>query len=222
MLKLENTMNRKRNSSTTKTTVRIFAGIVALSAVGLTGCRYNGNTSGIHWFLDMHDSYAVEAQEEDPTTLHMVKTDGWAKGADSNPAWGGPGSSIRVPPEGTVPRNYQPYKLEQTEIGLSASLKNPVEKTEAVLERGKKQYEIYCAVCHGYTGKGDGPVVPPFPAPPTLVAPYAATRFQPDGMIFHMITVGRGAMKAYAAQIEPADRWAIVHYVRLLQETQGE
>lgn len=209
-------------SSAPKMARRVALVLLVGAAVFLTsGCRYNGNKSGLHWFLDMHDSYAVEAQEEDPTTLHMVKGKDWDQGADPISAFGGPGSAMRVPPEGTVPMNYAPYPYGPNDIvAAGEGLKNPLKPSQEVMERGKKMYDIYCAVCHGYTGKGDGPVVQPFPAPPSLVTAGAPTRVWKDGMIFHMITVGRGVMKPYAAQIDVADRWAIVNYVRLLQDSQ--
>lgn len=195
-------------------------GLAFLSLAAFSGCRYNGNVSGLHWFLDMHDSFAVEAQEEDITTLNVVKGEGWQKGSEPVDAFGGPGSAMRVPPEGTVARNREPYPFSQTQLMEAADLVNPLQPTMDVLERGKKMFEINCAVCHGYTGKGDGPVVPPFPAPPTLTGPAAATQFWKDGMIFHLMTVGRGQMKPYAAQVSAQDRWAIVHYIRLLQKSQ--
>ncbi len=217
-------MNKKVefNAKKPNTFGKLSALVLLGAAVALTsGCRYNGNKSGLHWFLDMHDSYAVEAQEEDTTTLNMIKGDSWDHGAGSVPAFGGPGSAMRVPPEGAVPRNQAPYQFEATDFaGAGEALRNPLPTSREVLERGKKEFEIYCAVCHGYTGHGDGPVVNPFPAPPSLVSPGAATRNWKDGSIFHMITMGRGVMKPYAAQVNVADRWAIVNYVRLLQKTQ--
>ena len=40
----------------------------------------------------------------------------------------------------------------------------------------------------------------------------------PDGDIFQTITGGKGTMPAYGARISVEDRWAIIHYVRALQE----
>ena len=185
----------------------------------LTNCNYNGNKSGMHWFLDMHDSMAVEPQEEDITTMGQVKPENWFQGSGKNIAYNGPGSTMRVPPEGTVPRNYVPYPYEETEINKAGQeLVNPLNKTKTVLARGQKQYEIYCAICHGKTGKGDGNVSPMFADIPPLVTGPAAEQWN-DGMYFHMITMGRARMKSFAAQIQPADRWAIIHYIRLLQAT---
>jgi mono/diheme cytochrome c family protein len=39
----------------------------------------------------------------------------------------------------------------------------------------------------------------------------------PNGYIYDVITNGFGAMLGYSAQIPPADRWAVVAYVRALQ-----
>ncbi|HMU82995.1 MAG TPA: cytochrome c [Leptospiraceae bacterium] len=182
----------------------------------VTGGRYHSNVSGLHYFLDMHDTSMVRAQREDTTTLENVKQ-ALFKGADQNEVWGGPGSSMRVPPEGTVPRGYEPYPYEQAEIDLAgANLKNPLPLTQTVLERGKDRFETYCAVCHGMGGQGDGTVIPRMIQPPNLITGQSAG--WQDGKIFHMITMGRGNMLPYAAPIRPADRWAIVHYVRLLQK----
>ncbi len=186
------------------------------------------DTSRFHWFLDMHDSHAVESQEEDFTTSADVKGEGWTRGADQNPAFSGPGSSMRVPPEGSVPRGYDPYPYAQAEIDAAgAGLQNPLARTHEVLKRGQNRYNVYCLPCHGNTGHGNGPVIPRFPAPvPSFVQepgkPRPATLDWADGKIYHMITTGRGAMMSYAAQVEPRDRWAIVHYVRLLQKKGGE
>lgn len=187
----------------------------------LAACNYSGNKSGSHYFLDMHDSLGVEAQEEDISTLSRHKPEGWSRGADALDAWAGPGSGIRVPPEGTVPRGYQPYPYEQADGARAGrELKNPLRRTRAVLTRGQDRFEVFCAVCHGHLGQGDGPVVPRFPAPPTLVDfddQKAVTKDWSDGQFYHIITAGRGRMKGYAAQVSSADRWAIIHYVRLLQ-----
>ena len=186
------------------------------------GCNYRENRSGLHWFLDMHDSLAVEAQEEDPTTLDSPATA--TRGAGINPSLGGPGSSIRVPPVGTVPRNHEPYLI--TDIATAGKvLRNPLPATEAVLTRGQDQFNVFCSPCHGNsggnaaTGRGNGSVVPRFPERdiPSLVGPKANAPGMKDGEIFHIVTVGRNAMKAYEAQVPVADRWAIIHYLRLLQ-----
>ena len=68
------------------------------------------------------------------------------------------------------------------------------------------------------TGQGDGYIVPKFPRPPTLQSD--KVRNWPDGNIYHVITMGQNLMPSYASQILPADRWAVIHYVRALQRSQ--
>ncbi len=181
-------------------------------------CNYAGNVSGLHYFLDMHDSPAVEDQEEDFTTLHQTKGSDWQKAMQQQPAWGGPGAAVRVPPQGSVPRNYQPYPYGPADFGLAGQeLKNPlIPFTVATYKRGQKQYNTYCAVCHGYTGYGDGPVTPMLAEVPSLMNQKIRSSWK-DGEIYHIITMGRGRMLPYAAQILPKDRWAIISYIRLLQ-----
>jgi hypothetical protein len=92
----------------------------------------------------------------------------------------------------------------------------PMPITRAVLERGRQRFDIYCAPCHARTGDGQG-MIPQrgFPAPPS----YHIDRLRqaPAGHFFDVITHGYGIMFPYAARVEPADRWAITAYIRVLQ-----
>ncbi|MFN6964259.1 MAG: c-type cytochrome [Pyrinomonadaceae bacterium] len=96
----------------------------------------------------------------------------------------------------------------------------PVPVTKELIDRGQERYNIYCIVCHGPTGSGDGMIVRRgFPQPPT----YHDDRLRnaPVGHFYDVITNGWGKMNSYAAQITPADRWAIVAYIRTLQISQN-
>jgi mono/diheme cytochrome c family protein len=96
---------------------------------------------------------------------------------------------------------------------------SPVGFTPDVLARGRERFEIYCAVCHGGDGYATGIVVRRgFPAPPS----YHDDRLRstPDGHLFDVITRGYGVMLPFADRITPADRWAIVGYIRALQRSQ--
>ncbi len=104
--------------------------------------------------------------------------------------------------------------------------KFPIEITPEALNRGQERFNIYCSVCHGRTGYGDGMIVQRgFRRPPSFHAPLTpgATdiRNVPIGYIFDVITNGFGAMPDYAAQITPEDRWKIIAYIRALQLSQG-
>jgi len=97
----------------------------------------------------------------------------------------------------------------------------PFAMTKDDLNRGQQRYDIYCSVCHGMTGYGDGMVARRGfnkPAP----ANYHQDRLRqaPVGHFFDVMTNGWGAMPAYASQISVQDRWRIIAYIRALQLSQ--
>lgn len=93
----------------------------------------------------------------------------------------------------------------------------PITK-QMLSERGQQRYDIFCSVCHGLTGEGDGMIVRRgFRTPPSFYEP--RLREAPVGHFFDVVTNGWGAMPSYAAQIPVQDRWAIIAYVRALQRT---
>jgi mono/diheme cytochrome c family protein len=90
----------------------------------------------------------------------------------------------------------------------------------ALMQRGRERYEIFCTPCHGLAGRGDGIIVQRgFPAPPSYHG--SALRRATAQHIFDTITNGHGVMYSFASRIEPRDRWAIVAYIRALQEAQN-
>ena len=95
----------------------------------------------------------------------------------------------------------------------------------AALERGRERFNIFCSPCHDRTGRGNGIIVQRgFTKPPSFVAttgPDARLRTTPPGHFFKVMTNGYGAMYSYASRIPPADRWAIVTYIRALQLSQN-
>jgi mono/diheme cytochrome c family protein len=85
-----------------------------------------------------------------------------------------------------------------------------------VMARGQERFDIYCSPCHGRTGSGDGMVVRRgYRRPPSYHEDRLRTA--PVGHFFDVITNGFGAMPDYAAQVNVADRWAIIAYIRALQ-----
>ena len=95
----------------------------------------------------------------------------------------------------------------------------PAQPGAALLQRGRERYGIYCAPCHSALGDGEGRVVQRgFPAPPSY---HLARLLQaPDRHFYDVITNGHGVMLPYADRVAPADRWAIVAYIRALQLSQ--
>jgi mono/diheme cytochrome c family protein len=133
------------------------------------------------------------------------------------------GQTNQVPPEGTIPRGFQPLHFTVDEAGRDQAgreLKNPYDPTPGNLERGAVMFKTFCTPCHGLGGAGDGLVakrgvgMTGFP----INAADAGPGTWPDGRIFHMITYGRKDMPSYAAQIAPEDRWKIILHVRELQK----
>ncbi len=179
--------------------------IVAVAIVGFANACTKKNPElssqpNVELIQDMMDSPALKAQDHEPSDQKKA--------------------SSRLPPEGTVPVGFVPYKYAGDAAQAAAKLKNPYSgntKTE-ILELGRKKYEIFCAVCHGYGGAGDGPVAPKMALkPPSLLSDKVRT--MNDGGIFHIITDGQGVMSSYAYQlVNENDRWAIVNYVRSLQK----
>lgn len=106
---------------------------------------------------------------------------------------------------------------------------NPLPLTMENLERGRLQFNIYCAVCHGKDGSGRGMVarraqriLSPTWVPPTRLYNIDLYSDQyPDGKLFNTITHGIRKMPGYGAQITARDRWAIVSYVRALQQSRN-
>jgi cytochrome c553 len=168
--------------------VRVLT-VVAMGAVALLlfGCR-----------LDMHVQ---------PKYLPYEPTDFF-----------GDGRSERQPVPGTVARGQ--LRLDELmftgrENGVVVD-KFPFPITKADLDRGRERYNVYCTPCHDYSGTGRGMIVQRgFPQPPS----YHIQRLRdaPAGHFYEVITNGFGAMYSYAARVEPADRWRIAAYIRVLQ-----
>src|SRR5580704_16353537 len=92
----------------------------------------------------------------------------------------------------------------------------PLPISEELLQRGQQRYGIYCTPCHGIQGDGLGMVaLRGMKHPPSFHQD--RLRQVPNGYLYDVITNGFGGMLGYSAQIPPADRWAIVSYVRALQ-----
>jgi mono/diheme cytochrome c family protein len=127
--------------------------------------------------------------------------------------------------EGTVHRSYVPYRFRDHENTIDVAkevgpeLSNPLPVTMENLKRGKELYDVYCIVCHGKRGEGDGPVIGPdrFPAPPSLHTKQAVG--YEDGTLYHIVTKGIGKMPSYADQLDQRERWLVVCYLHALQRS---
>jgi mono/diheme cytochrome c family protein len=117
------------------------------------------------------------------------------------------GPARQPPPAGTIAEGAP---------AQARALATPPPLTKTLIDRGEQRYDIFCVVCHGPTGDGDGPVVKRgFPAPPSFRTQRLVAA--PPAYIVDVITHGHGVMYSYADRVAPADRWAIAAYVKTLQ-----
>ncbi len=133
--------------------------------------------------------------------------------------------AMRVPPKGTLSREdfaaSQPYgdgRIAGTEQYVESI---PVPVNMALLEKGRKNFDIVCASCHGLVGDGQSlaAVNMALTAPASLHSEKLRTK--PDGYIYYVVGHGYGVMPGFDWRFTPEDRWAIVAYVRALQYSQS-
>ncbi len=130
------------------------------------------------------------------------------------------GMEAQLPVEGTIPRgNFLPYEIENTNEGYDlakATLKNPLDSAQVDYAQGKVLYDIYCGICHGNKGDGQGKLmqrekilgVPSYDDPGRAIT---------TGSIYHVIYYGRNTMGSYANQLNEHERWQVVAYVEKLK-----
>lgn len=148
------------------------------------------------------------------------------------------GKGSRLPVAGTIPHSsddgvfsvefgkgrtgyyYTGIEGDYYGTGMPAELELTADGVDAFLARGEDRYGIYCAICHGEAGDGGGTVAK---IGQLAVANLRQDIFKsdayPDGRVYDVITNGKGLMGAYGMNIPVKDRWAIVAYMRALQQS---
>ena len=131
------------------------------------------------------------------------------------------GQAVMMPAEGTIPRGWMPYGYENTLEGkalATAELKNPLEVTEDNLTKGKELFTIYCAICHGDKGNGQGTLVK---REKFLGIPSFSDKGRniTEGSVYHVMMYGLNAMGSHASQTSEEDRWQIAMHVLDLKST---
>ena len=129
------------------------------------------------------------------------------------------GIEAQLPAEGTVARGHIPFDIENTIEGYDlakATLKSPLDSTQVDLDKGKALYDIYCGICHGNKGNGQGNLVK---REKILGIPSYddAGRAINEGSIYHTIYYGKNSMGSYANQLKEEERWQVVAYVLKLK-----
>ncbi len=121
---------------------------------------------------------------------------------------------MRMPVPETVRRGSASYPIAKEETAIN--LVNPLPRIPSILKQGKQAYTNYCSVCHGILGNGALTLTAAYGAKPANLVAKSVLDLE-DGRIYNTITVGKNTMSAYAADLTEDERWATVHYVRVLQ-----
>ena len=172
----------------------MFCGLALLSVVSC----FDPSQPNYQYFPDMYESVGYDTYAEAPFLN---------------------GTAAQLPVEGSIPRGWQPYDYPNTNEGYElakAELTSPLEKTDEHRAEGKELYAIYCAVCHGSKGDGQGILVKreKFLGVPKYNDPARAITI---GSIYHTIYYGKNAMGSHAAQLNDTERWQVAHYVEELK-----
>ncbi len=179
--------------------------LVIFLAFTATACFNKKKGPNYQYFPDMYESPSYETYGE-----YEIFPDG---------------QSALSPAENTIPRGWEVYEYANDRNGQKAAaenLKNPLPFTERNVNKGGQLYDVYCAICHGFGGDGNGPLaerekfmgIPGFDDP---------NRDMSEGNIFHVMYYGLNNMGSYAHQTTTKERWQIVHYVQTLKdELNGE
>lgn len=125
------------------------------------------------------------------------------------------GIEAQLPVEGTVARGYLPFDYLDTieDFNLAKeNLKSPLDSTQVNLVEAKVLYDIYCGICHGNKGDGQGQLVK---REKILGIPSYDDigRAITQGSIYHTIYYGKNTMGSYANQLDEEERWQVVAYV---------
>jgi mono/diheme cytochrome c family protein len=116
-----------------------------------------------------------------------------------------------LPPENSVPIQAEP-------IVLDALPTNPIPADSVSLQRGEILYSIHCSLCHGTSGRGDGPVAEYYDRQPPSDLSATHIAFMFDGTLYRTISQGFGQMPGLSENLTPRERWDVINYLRTLEE----
>ena len=143
------------------------------------------------------------------------KIDPWETPADTIPFRGNPQMSVPITGSAAPGFLYDRQAVPASFTAM-ANIPNPVPADSASVDRGRVQFQINCAVCHGASGAGMGVVSKYGMYPPAIGTATSPSAGYTDGYIFAIIRNGKVSMPSYN-RIEEHDRWDIVNYLRALQ-----
>lgn len=188
--------------------VTLFVVVLAVSVLGFRGTKFTTAP------MDVFPEWAFPGMKHQPKPY-----------AQGTSAFFADGRSDRMPVAGTVARGMlredDHLNLGKTAAGAFApGFPQGVVVDFKLLERGQDRYTIYCAPCHGAVGDGNG-ITKKYGMGATPTYHDDRLRKMAEGELYNTITNGKNTMLPYADKLTPADRWAVVAYVRALQRAQG-
>lgn len=187
--------------------VTFFVVVLGLSVLGLRGTKFTSAP------MDVFPEWAFPGMKHQPKPY-----------AQGTSAFFADGRADRQPVAGTVQRGMlrDDDHLDHGKTAAGSFARGfptalPVDFK--LMERGKDRYTIYCAPCHGALGDGNG-ITKKYGMGATPTYHDDRLRQMAEGEIYQTITMGKNNMLSYADKLDPADRWAVIAYVRALQRAQ--
>jgi mono/diheme cytochrome c family protein len=161
-----------------------------------TSC-FDSSKPNYQFFPNMYEAVSYETYSE-----HEVFKDGVA---------------AQLPAEGTVKRGFVPYEIPNTPEGYALAketLNSPLDESSYNEAKAKELFNIYCAICHGEKGDGQGNLVK---KEKFLGVPSFSDREITAGSIYHVVTYGLNSMGSHANQLSQDERWQVASYVLKLR-----
>ena len=172
--------------------------VIGLVLVSLVSCKKDTRPN-YQFMPNMYEPVSYETYSE---------SDAFANGVEA-----------QLPAEGTIPRGFTPFEIENSTEGYNyakTNLMSPIDSSQVDFTRGKELYDIYCGICHGNKGDGQGKLVK---REKILGIPSYSDvgRAITTGSIYHVMYYGKNAMGSYANQLNEEERWQVVAYVLQLK-----
>ena len=179
---------------------KVLMGFALLGS--LTAC-FNKNNPNYQYMPNMYEPVGYETYEQVNNGLFPQ------------------GTEAMLPVPNTISREFLPYEFANTPEGkeLARLQLSPLDSLdqEKNLAKGKELYDIYCAICHGAKGKGQGTLVK---REKILGVPSYddAARNITVGSTYHTMYYGLNSMGSYASQMEnETELWQVAEYVMKLK-----